>query len=535
MIGRLSSERQRERIETGRRARDNWGMAEAPERRRRRSEDAGARVDRWRMSVRSRILVSILAVTALGLTASGAASYFVQRERSLAAVDEQLLHTVPQLKAVAAGDGTGGPLSSVDAVLRAAMQQIVPADNESVLGIVDGAPALVPATNLPYRLDDDPALIKRFVTEADATQVVRGTAVSKLGTLRYVLVPVTVAGDSSRGLYVATYNLDATLEDVAQASRIYALVALIALALIGLVAWFVAGRLLRPIRLLQRAAAANTAADLSERIPVTGHDDVSELTETINGMFDRLEDAFTSQRRLINDVGHELKTPLTIIRGHLELLDTTSGADVDATRDLAVDELDRMNNLVSEISLLAESRAPQFVHPDEVDIETLTDAVASKAVALDPGRTWRVESTAAGIALLDAHRITQAWLQLAGNAVKYSTPAAPIVIGTARVAGRSGDWLHLWVRDAGPGIPEEAHERIFERFGRLESSRGTEGSGLGLSIVAAIAGAHGGTVDLISSPGAGSTFEIRIPWREDLTDGGTARNDTTTTEGMAQQ
>ncbi|GAB3028589.1 ATP-binding protein [Parafrigoribacterium mesophilum] len=509
-------------------------MAEARERRRRRIEDAGARIGRRRLSVRTRILVSILAVTALGLAASGAASYFVQRERALSAVDEQLLHTVPELKAVAAGDGAG-PLTSIDAVLRAAMQQLVPATNESVLGIVDGTPALVPAARLPYRLDDDPALIKRFVAEADTTHVVRGTAQSKLGTLRYLLVPVIVAGDPSRGLYVAAYNLDETLEDVAQASRIYGLVALIALALIGLVAWFVAGRLLRPIRLLRQAAAANTAADLSERIPVTGHDDVSELTETINGMFDRLEDAFVSQRRLINDVGHELKTPLTIIRGHLELLDTTSNDDVDATRELAIDELDRMSDLVSEISLLAESRTPQFVHPEEVDVETLTAAVASKAAALDPDRNWRVESAAGGIALLDPHRITQAWLQLAGNAVKYSTPGAPIVIVTERVASRNGDWLHLGVQDAGPGIPEEAHERIFERFGRLESSRGTEGSGLGLSIVAAIAGAHGGSVGLLSSSGAGSRFEIRIPWRDDVQETDVNQNDENLKEGTAQQ
>jgi signal transduction histidine kinase len=87
------------------------------------------------------------------------------------------------------------------------------------------------------------------------------------------------------------------------------------------------------------------------------------------------------------------------------------------------------------------------------------------------------------------------------------------------------------VRDAGPGIPEEAHGRIFERFGRLESSRGTEGSGLGLSIVSAIAGAHDGTVELVSSPGTGSIFEIRIPWREDTPDDG----DINTTEGTAKQ
>jgi two-component system OmpR family sensor kinase len=112
---------------------------------------------------------------------------------------------------------------------------------------------------------------------------------------------------------------------------------------------------------------------------------------------------------------------------------------------------------------------------------------------------------------VDAGHITQAWLQLADNAVKYSTPGAPIVITSEVSETETGSWLSLSVRDGGPGIPPEARERIFERFSRLESSRATEGSGLGLSIVAAIAEAHGGTVLLSDTPGEGSTFTIRIP------------------------
>src|SRR5450759_671415 len=134
---------------------------------------------------------------------------------------------------------------------------------------------------------------------------------------RYLIIPVTVAGDPSTGLYVAAYDLDAELGSVADSFQTYIRVALIALALVGLVAWFVAGRLLRPIRLLRDAAAgSSTAADLTERIPVTGRDDVSELATAINAMFDRLQDSAKSQVRLLNDVGHELKTPITIIRGH---------------------------------------------------------------------------------------------------------------------------------------------------------------------------------------------------------------------------
>jgi len=459
-------------------------------------------------------VVSILAVAALGLAASGVASYLVQRKGALAAVDAQLLHTVPNLKTIAAGSTSSAPLTSVDAVLRVAMQQVIPASNESVLGFIDGKPALVPAVNLPFRIDKDSALVARILSEADPTRVVIGTAKSPLGTLRYLIIPVRVADDPSTGLYVAAFDLDAELGSVADSFQTYLRVALIALALVGLVAWFVAGRLLRPIRLLRDVAVgSSTAADLTERIAVTGRDDVSELAAAINAMFDRLQDSARSQRRLLNDVGHELKTPITIIRGHLELLDVANVSDVEATRALAIDELDRMSTLVSDITLLAASRAPHFVELAEVDIASFTAAVGAKASALDPTRTWRVES-ASGLSLIDAGRITQAWLQLADNAVKYSTPGAPIVLAAAVSETDAEAWLELSVRDSGPGIPQDAQERIFERFSRLESSGGTEGSGLGLSIVSAIAQAHGGTVLLsVAAGGSGdeSTFTIRIP------------------------
>jgi len=456
-------------------------------------------------------VAAILGVTAFGLAASGVASYLVQREGVFAAVDAQLLNTVPNLKTIASGKTSTAPVTSVDAVLRVALQQVIPAANESVLGFVDGKPALVPAVNLPFRIEKDTALVARIVREANPTHVVIGTAKSTLGTLRYVIIPVKVAGDPSTGLYVAAYDLDTELGLVAESFQTYIRVALIALALVGLVASLAAGRLLRPIRLLRDAAASSSnAADLTARVPVTGSDDVSELAAAINSMFDRLQASAMSQRRLLSDVGHELKTPITIIRGHLELLDAGNVVEVEATRALAIDELDRMSTLVSDISLLAASRAPHFVELAEVDLESFTAAVGAKASALDPGRAWRLE-TASGLALIDAGHITQAWLQLADNAVKYSTPGAPIVIA-AEVSETGADtWLNLSVRDSGPGIPPDAQERIFERFSRLESSRGTEGTGLGLSIVSAIAQAHGGSVLLSSAPGQESTFTIRIP------------------------
>lgn len=463
------------------------------------------------LSVRARISLSILVATALGLAAAGIASYLVQGERVRSAVDDQLLHTVSELTAIAEGKTSQAPPTSVEQLLKLAMQQLVPTANEGVVGFINGAPALVPPTNLPFRIDHDDELVERIAGEADATNVVIGTAKAEAGTLRYVIVPVRVADDPNTGLYVAAYDLDAELAAVADSFRNFIVVAAIAVLLVGAVAWFVAGSLLRPIRLLREAASgSSTAADLTNRVPVTGRDDVSELAGAINSMFDRLQESSMSQRQLLDDIRHELKTPITIIRGHLELLDSGNAEDVEMTKLLTIDELDRMSSLVADISLLAESGIPQFIAPSETDLAAFTDSVWAKASALDPARAWKL-SAADGLALFDAGRITQAWLQLAENAVKYSTPGLPITMSSAIVEARARNWLDLSVRDSGPGIPEQSRARVFERFQRLDSSRPADGSGLGLAIVSAIAEAHGGVVTLDDAPGSGAIFTIRIP------------------------
>lgn len=479
------------------------------------------------LSVRTRILLSILAATALGLAAAGVASYVVQGERVRAAVDERLLHSVSELKAIAEGQSSDTAPATVDELLKRAIQQLVPSTNESVVGFINDEPALVPSTNLPFRIEQDRALVERIVEEAHQTNVVMGTAKSDPGTLRYVIVPVRVEGDSDTGLYIAAYDLEAELAAVASSFHTYIAVAILAFVLVGAVAWIVAGRLLRPIRLLREAAASSsTAADLTDRVPSSGRDDVSELAEAINSMFDRLQESSQSQRRLLDDIGHELKTPVTIIRGHLELLDPRNAADVEATRHLTIDELDRMSTLVSDISLLAETNNPLFIEPVEVDLASFTAAIGSKASALDPGRTWNVVS-AEGLAVFDPRRLTQAWLQLAENAVKYSTPNQPITLTSEIIQARTHSWLELSVRDSGPGIPEEARERIFERFQRLEATRTASGAGLGLTIVTAMAEAHEGTVSLEHADDGGANFIIRVPFRFTPADEDATRGTTT--------
>lgn len=466
---------------------------------------------RW--SVRVRILASILLVAALGMTVAGAAAFFVQRDRVIRAIDDRLLARVEAARDVVTGVPVGAsgaqPDSPAPAVayltassaLDAVLSRILPSSNESSVGIVDGVAALVPGVDEDFRIENDDALIERIVAESVDDSVRLGTADTPIGTVRYIAAPIVVEGSADTGIFVTAFNVEAELSEVTRAFTTYAIVAVAALIGIGLVGWFVAGSLLSPIRRLGATASRITATDLSERIEVVGRDDVSELTETVNGMLDRIEESIAAQKRLLDDVRHELKTPLTIVRGHLELLDESNPDDVAATRTLAIDELDRMASLVDDIEMLAETG---FAPPnlEAVAVIELATQVHARATAF-AGHEWTLESHATGEVRVDRSRITQAWLQLADNASKYSPVGSPIVIGTSEF----GDEIELWVQDAGPGIPAEFQSRIFERFGRVDSGRGIRGSGLGLAIVSSIAASHGGTVRLESSE-SGSRFGI---------------------------
>jgi signal transduction histidine kinase len=267
-----------------------------------------------------------------------------------------------------------------------------------------------------------------------------------------------------------------------------------------------AERILAPVRLVTRTARSISDTDLSQRIPVRGYDEIAELSGTFNEMLERLEAAFATQRRFTDDAGHELRTPITVIRGHLELM----GDDPDdrgRTLELVSDELDRMSRMVDDLLTLARTEQPDFLRMRVVDLDELTIRMLENARGLAP-RDWRLEGTAEGRAMIDEQRLMQALLQLAANAVRHTTEDDAVAIGSAVHDGS----VRFWVRDSGPGVAFEDRDRIFERFYRGRSGyQRSEGSGLGLSIVQAIAEAHGGRVELDSEPGHGATFTVVIP------------------------
>jgi len=242
------------------------------------------------------------------------------------------------------------------------------------------------------------------------------------------------------------------------------LVSLASLALAGLASWVVAGRILRPVRLVRQTAAEISEQDLTRRIPVEGSDEISGMAATFNAMLDRLEDAFAAQRRFVDDAGHELRTPITVVRGHLELMGDDP-VEREQTIALVTQELDRMARIVTDLLALAKADRPDFVRLGEpVDMAQLTLDLDAKVQRLAE-RHWRLSHVADGSAVVDAERITQAVLQLAHNAVQHTRTGDAITLMSRFVDDpEQGRLLQLAITDTGPGVAPADRERIFERF-----------------------------------------------------------------------
>lgn len=468
------------------------------------------------IGVRVRILATVLALTSVGMGLAGTAFMAFERRQLQDRLDAELTHAVTQMtEGQRAAMGGPRPPRTVTALIRRQLDAHRPAADEVLVGLVDGEPVLV--TDGPFDvLTTDAAGTSALVPElrravasraADAPTEIRQVGIAGVGQVRFTAMQVRMEGDPTVGTVLSAVTLQPSLDELTDSARFYALLSTAALLVVGLGAWLVSGRLLRPLRLLRNAADTISHTDLTARIPVRGNDDVTELTRTVNAMLDRLEGAFETQQRFLDDAGHELRTPLTVVRGHLEVLDPTDQDEVRATRDLVLDEVDRMGAMVADLVVLAQSGRPDFVRPRRVDVRRLLTDVLDKAHALGD-RRWVLDGAPSGTADLDPHRVTQAMLQLAENAVRHTDSDDLVAVGAARDGGH----LLLWVRDTGTGVADEDAERIFERFeGGSDLSQDGSGSGLGLSIVRGIAAAHGGYVALDPGFGTGARFTIVLP------------------------
>ena len=453
-------------------------------------------------SVRVRVVLVVVGLLAL----SALASSIVLRESLVTRASERIDRSMEQeisefrrLVRTGRDPRTGRRLGAdIAAIFDAYLGANVPNVGETTFGFIDAR---------PYRstvgASFDPAILRRVTRLGEVTTTRRGEFRSGDRRLRYLAVP-TVLDGVPRGVFVIATDLGAELADIEGAVRVATELAVLLFVIGGGLAFAVLSRLLRPLREVTDTAAEIGRSDLSRRIPISGAGEIAELGRTFNAMLDRLERAFASQTALVSDAGHELRTPITVMRAQLELLSRNDGNSTERL-EIVLDELDRMSALVDELLLLAKSERLDFLHRAPLDLDLFTHEVAAKARAL-ADRDWSVDACAIGTVSADRRRLTQAVMNLARNAVEHTRPGGRISLGSAMDNGS----VRLWVSDDGPGVPEGERERIFERFARGPHATG-DGYGLGLAIVRAVADAHGGRAEVSAGPLRGATFVITIP------------------------
>ena len=462
----------------------------------------------WVRGLLGGMRVRILAVVVLVLTISSLGSVLLLRAALLDQLDdevsESLAREAQEFRLLADGNDprTGRPFDGdLEAIFEVYFSREVPDEGESLLAFVDGR--LVAARRAQDAAAPD-QLGAATTYWLSLTEEERGTRETVAGPAEYVALPLT-GSDGEQGLFVVANFPAFEREEIADSLQTQQLISLLALLLATTLGAVLAGRVLRPLVVLASTAREISETDLSRRIPTRGGDEASQIAEAFNDMLGRLEEAFTSQRRFLDDTSHELRTPLTVIRGQVELLelDETPEERAETTR-LVLDELDRLSRMVDDLFLLARAEHPDFLRPDRVEVATFLADLHRRLSTLTP-LALAADVPDDLVVTADPHRLAQAVTQLVANAVKHAGPEPGIELG-GRVEGR---YLLLWVSDDGPGVSIDDAPHVFDRSRRGAGAQ-RDGAGLGLAIVRAIAVAHGGTARLAPTA-AGARFELRLP------------------------
>jgi signal transduction histidine kinase len=456
---------------------------------------------------RPRILAACILLLALSTVTSILFIRHILMTRLDEEINTQLTQEVGEFRRLVGGRDprSGQPFGSdVRAIFDVFFSRNVPGEGEALISLVNGR-IYKTKSSVEGALDvpELRGLTRRWAAQrapkADHVE-------TSQGPLLYLSVPIGTRARNLTGTFVVANFPAEARREIDNAIRVAGQVSLAVFVVASLLAWGLVGRVLAPLRLLNETARSITETDLTRRISVTSNDEVSQVATTFNDMLDRLESAFIAQRQFIDDAGHELRTPITVIRGHLEVLGEDP-VEREETLALVMDELDRMGRIVNDLLLLAKAQESDFLSLETVEVRSLITEVHAKARSLAT-RQWTLEAERSGIIVGDRQRLTQALMQLAQNAVQHTTEGDTVGLGAAM----HNNEARFWVTDTGPGVPLEEQERIFERFARGRNGhRQSEGAGLGLSIVLAIAEAHGGRIELWSRPPAGATFEIVVP------------------------
>ena len=344
----------------------------------------------------------------------------------------------------------------------------------------------------------------------------------------YKVVPVVINGNDYKLHFFKTITAENRLLSLIQKMLLAEIVISIFLAL--LLGYFVSRRLLNPVRDIIDTAKSIEISDLSRRIPVSpARDELSELAETFNRMLDRIQKGFRQQQRFVSDASHELRTPVTVIKGYSDMLARWGSEDkdalqegVEAIRSEAVD----MQELIEKLLFLARAdQKRQIMHKEPLEMAPLLEDVFRKLELTDREHIHELACNAPAVVMADKVAMKQLLRIFLENAVKY-TPSGGRISLSAKLArdeaakkepaAAGRQVLRIVIADTGIGIPSEAQDKIFDRFYRVDSSRTRQegsvgGTGLGLSIARWIANEHDMSIKVESEEGRGTSFILSMP------------------------
>ena len=448
----------------------------------------------------SALLLLVLAAVALVLRFSLEASLVRQTDddlRQRASQSIQVLQATGQLDA----DAVAAAVSSADDEFAA------PGIYAEVLdsaGRTLGASSSLGHSPLPQ----DPNLIASALAGREETT----TLSARSQRIRVLAAPVT--GPSGvLGVVLVGESLHYTDLTIRRLSELLVAAALGGTVLAFAGSWLLTGRALGPVAAVTRTARRiASTGHFEERLPLPrARDELGDLTATFNEMIDRLAETIRRQREFLADASHELRGPLMVIRGNLDLLHLGLPSDEsEASVREATEESERMARLVDDLLFLAEGDAREIVAQDEVALDAVVRAVAERAIDVDRGaHNLRISHCEPAMVRGDRDRLAQLLWNLVENALRYTPEGGEVSVSLRNHGGAA----ELSVADRGIGIPQEQLPRIFERFYRVDKarSRAQGGTGLGLAIVKQIAEAHGGQVRVRSEVGKGSVFAVTLP------------------------
>lgn len=458
-----------------------------------------------------RLGLTVLAVAATGSTVG----YFALRSLLLNQVDRTML----RLASIEASSAASSADSTVqfhdDVFLRSGSGSEAILSRFAQVWSLAGEPVLR-TSNLGNRdlpLSED---IRRRVVTTERPELF---SVEWNGdAFRGILYPLGLVGPQHElhllQVLVSTEQADQVL---ANFRALLALLAVAGAALSMGLGWWLAGSAIRPVMDTIRQAEAIELTGGKHRIEtVTETEEMDRLVVVLNSMLARIDATFEAERRFLADVGHEIRTPLTVLRGDVEvaLRKRRSREEYEEILEQSLEDIKGVSALADDLIMLARGESGALTPELEpIDVEALLRKVADKyrGAAKSAGAALEVECDPDAVVIGDRQLLERAIGNLVDNAIKYGADGGSITL-TAR-STEAGD-VTLTVSDTGPGIPESERPSLFDRFERGESGRRrARGSGLGLSIVKTIAETHGASVALRDTEGGGATFELRLQGR----------------------